>query len=162
MALDISELQRMAEAGSVPAQVALGVCFLDGIGSPPNYPEAFRLLSIGAARGAPRAILNLARMYALGLGVDQDLPKAYSLFHAAANAGEFFAKIALARMYKSGYGVSRDASLARHWYEQAVHQAEQQEAGPVGGELREARVSYLRSGWQRGDIAKAALRIVLR
>jgi TPR repeat protein len=51
------------------AQAVLGLCYLDGIGVGRDYDEAFRFLSAAAQRGAPRAHIGLARMYADGMGV---------------------------------------------------------------------------------------------
>jgi TPR repeat protein len=71
--MNIPDLQRKAQAGSVVAQSVLGACYLDGVDVEINYPEAFRLLSAAADRRAPRAMANLARMYAEGLGTSQNL-----------------------------------------------------------------------------------------
>lgn len=122
--MNIPDLHRKAEDGSVVAQTVLGICYLDGIGVEVNYEEAFRLLSAAAHRRAPRAMANLARMYAQGLGVSQNLSEAIRLYRAAAEAGEFGAQIQLARMYSQGIGVSPNPRAARDWYSRAVAQEE--------------------------------------
>ena len=81
----IEDLRKSAEAGSNVAQTILGVCYLDGIDTDVNYPEAFRLLSMA---GTSRAVVNLARMYAEGRGIPQDGATAARLYESAAKAGE--------------------------------------------------------------------------
>ena len=67
-AMDIDDLRRRADAGNVAAQSILGVLYLEGGEIDLNYAEALRLLSGAAAKGASRAMLNLARMYHEGIG----------------------------------------------------------------------------------------------
>jgi hypothetical protein len=123
----------------VAAQTVLGICYLDGIEVEVSYEEAFSLLSKAARYGVPRAMANLARMYAKGLGVQRDLLVAVNLYEGAARAGEFFAQVELGRMYSRGMGVSPDIATARKWYSAALAQQ-----GRVADceELREAR-AYL-------------------
>src|SRR5579884_3079579 len=97
--MDISELHRRAEAGSVVAQSILGTCYLEGIDVEINYEQAFRFLSSAARRGVPRAIANLARMYAGGLGVQEDIHGAIRLYEVASASGEFLAQIELGRIF---------------------------------------------------------------
>jgi len=66
--MNISDLRQKAQQGSAVAQTLLGTCYLEGIEVEVDHKEAFRLLSAAADQGAPRAKLNLARMYAEGLG----------------------------------------------------------------------------------------------
>jgi len=60
--MNISELRKEAESGSVVAQSVLGICYLHGTEVQVDYQEAFRLLGSAAERGAPRAVASLARM----------------------------------------------------------------------------------------------------
>ena len=66
--MDISELRRKAESGSVVSQAVLGICHLYGREVKVDYTEALRLLSAAADKGSSRAIVNLARMYSEGPG----------------------------------------------------------------------------------------------
>ncbi len=75
--MNISELRKEAESGSVVAQSVLGICYLHGTEVQVDYQEAFRLLSAAAERGAPRAVANLARMYALGWGFPRTLSRRF-------------------------------------------------------------------------------------
>lgn len=137
--MNIDDLSKKAESGSVVAQTILGICFLDGIGVEVDYGEAFRLLSHAANKGAMRAQSNLGRMYAEGLGIPKNLSTAVSLYECAAEAGEFFAQISLGRLYSEGDGIEPNPVAARKWYLEAIKQEDR-----VGDcdELDEAR-SYL-------------------
>jgi TPR repeat protein len=93
--MNILDLRAKADAGNCAAQAILGICYLEGINTAPDYKEAFRLLSAAAAQGASRAAASLARMHAEGLGVPRNLPQAICLYKEAAMAGEFVAQIQL-------------------------------------------------------------------
>jgi TPR repeat protein len=113
---------------------------LEGIEVEVDHKEAFRLLSAAADQGAPRAKLNLARMYAEGLGTPKNLEEATQLYEEAAEAGEFLAQVELARVYSRGVGVPANTEAARKWYAAAAAQE-----GSVGDceELQEAK-AYVR------------------
>jgi TPR repeat protein len=117
--MNIPELQRAAESGSVVAQSMLGLCYLYGHGVEVDYKEALRLLSIAMDKGASRAIVNLAHMYAEGLGVPKDLPKAIRFYEAVAKA-EVRAQLELGRMYSRGVGVPANPEVALRWYSAAA------------------------------------------
>lgn len=118
--MNIEELRKEAETGSLVSQTILGICYLDGIKVDVDYDKAFRLLSASVERRVPRAMANLARMYAAGLGVQRDMSEAVRLYEAAAKAGEFFAQIALGRIYHDGVGVPKNDAAARKWYSVAA------------------------------------------
>ena len=122
MALNIDDLKRQAESGSIVAKGMLGMCYLYGIDVPIDYGEAHRLLLAAVEQGAARPATALATMYARGLGVERDVLKAICLYEQAAAAGEFMAKIELARIYRNGIGVNVDIWRACSWYEQALEQ----------------------------------------
>ena len=85
VSLDISELRHKAEAGSVVAQSTLGICYLYGREVQVDYKKAFELLSAASEKGASRALVNLARMFAEGLGASKNLRKAIRFYKAVAN-----------------------------------------------------------------------------
>jgi TPR repeat protein len=68
------------------AQAIPGICYLEGNDAEADYLEAFRLLS-AAAQGSSRAVVGLARMYAV--------PEAIRLYKTIATAEEFLAQIQL-------------------------------------------------------------------
>ena len=86
--------------------------------------------------GVPRALANLARMYAGGLGVPENVSEAIRLYESAAKAGEFLAQIELGRIYSRGIGVVADATTALRWYSAAA--AQEKEVADCE-ELREAK-----------------------
>jgi TPR repeat protein len=139
--MNIADLQKKAQNGSVVAQTILGTCYLEGVNVEINYVEALRLLSAAAERRAPRAMSNLARMYAEGLGTTSNLREAIRLYEAAAEAGEFEAQIQLARIYSRGTSGKSDPQEALRWYSAAISQA-----GEIGEcpELQEAE-GYVRA-----------------
>jgi TPR repeat protein len=134
----IERLRRRAEAGSVVAQGMLGMHYLYGVDVPVDFAEAFRLLSMAAAAGAPRAAFGLAEMHRRGLGVPVDVAEAARLYERAASRGEFLAQIELGRIHAGGSGMNADVSAAR-WYSAALEQ--QEIVGPCS-EIDEAK-AYL-------------------
>jgi TPR repeat protein len=137
LGLNILGLLHRAQSGSAVAQTILGICcYLEGVEVEVNHQEAFRLLSAVANQGAPRAMANLAYMYAEGLGATKSLREAFPLYERAAEAGEFLAQLELARMYARGVGVAADPEMARKWY--AAAEAQEASVGDCE-ELREAK-----------------------
>ena len=143
MGLNISELERKAQAGSCVNQCILGLAFLHGDGVPLNYVEAFRWLSLAAKQGASRAVLNLAYMYANGLGVQQNVPEAIRLHEAVGTPSDssdaFAARLELARIYSRGLGVAEDRHAASEWYSSVLALCDKSENSE---EIQEAR-AYL-------------------
>lgn len=113
--MNIAELKREAASGRIVAQSVLGVCYLYGRDVEVNYQEAFRLLSAAAERGASRAVVNLARMFAEGLGTPKNLAEAIRHYRSVAKV-EVRAQLELARIYSQGLGVPADANAARKYY----------------------------------------------
>ncbi len=62
--MDITDLRQKAESGGVVAQSVLRICYLYGPDVNVDYEKAFQLLSAATEKGASRAIVNLARIYA--------------------------------------------------------------------------------------------------
>jgi len=115
MAIDIGELRQNAEAGSVVAQSTLGICYLYGREVQVDYKKAFELLSAASEKGASRALVNLARMFAEGLGTSKNLRKAIRFYKAVANV-EPRAQLELGRIYSRGGGVSVNPEAALKYY----------------------------------------------
>lgn len=121
--MNINDLKQKAESGSVVAQAALGICYLYGRDVKVDYEEAFRLLSAATEKGASRAVLNLARMYAEGLGVARDLSKAIRFYQAVAEV-EVRAQLELGRIYSRGIWVPPDPEAAQRYYSAVAAQQE--------------------------------------
>jgi TPR repeat protein len=152
--VNIAELRQAAESGSVVAQATLGICYLYGRDVKVDYKEAFRLLSAATEKGASRAVLNLAHMYAEGFGVPKDLRQAIQFYEAVAKV-EIRAQLELGRIYSRGLGVPIDTEAAQKHYSAVAAQAEVVDdlttAALVGAvtfdELKEAK-DYFASGRQ--------------
>ena len=84
-----------------------------------DYKQAHRFLSAAAEKGASRAIVNLADMYAQGLGVPKDIEKAVQLYEHVGRV-EFFAAIAPGRIYSTGVDVPADQTRVYTGYSAAT------------------------------------------
>ena len=113
--MNIADLRQKTESGSVVAQAVLGICYLYGRDVEVNYKEAFRLLSAATEKGASRAVVNLAHMYADGLGVPKNLPTAIRFYESVAKV-EVRAQLELGRIYSRGVDVPADPEAALKWY----------------------------------------------
>jgi TPR repeat protein len=114
--MNIHELRRRADSGSLVNQSVLGLCYLYGVDVQVDYKEAFRLLSLA---GTSRAVTNLARMYAEGLGISKDMAQAIRLYKAVGRS-EFRAQLELGRIYSRGLSVPIDRVEAFRWYSAAA------------------------------------------
>lgn len=134
--MDIATLRSQADAGSLPAQVELGLRYLDGDGVAEDLEQARRWLTLAADRGAPRAQVNLGAIHDNGWGVAADPAKARALYERAVAGNEFMAMILLARLHASGRGVAPSPQQAAALYRRALGFAGRIEADE---ELAEAR-----------------------
>ncbi len=134
--MDIATLRTQADAGSLPAQVELGLRYLDGDGVAEDLEQARRWLTQAADRGAPRAQVNLGAIYDHGWGVDADPAKARALYERAVAGNEFMGMILLARLHATGRGVAPSPPQAAALYRRALGFAGRIEADE---ELAEAR-----------------------
>ena len=103
--LDLLEIRRKAEKGSVANQGYLGWAYLYEWEIEINYQEALRWLTAAAYEGrAARPFVHLGRMYEEGLGVPRDIKEAIRHYEAVQDV-EPRAALALARIYAKGDGV---------------------------------------------------------
>jgi len=114
--MNITGLRQEAESGSVVAQSVLGICYLYGREVHVDYEKAFQLLSAASEKGASRAVVNLARMYAEGLGIAKDMPKAIRFYEAVAKV-ETRAPLELDAR---GEDVPADPEAALRWYSEVA------------------------------------------
>lgn len=144
---NIEEMRRQAEGGSCPSQCMLGLCYLYGIDVEIDFGQAFLFLSAAANRGASRAVLNLARMYAQGLGIEQNVAEAIKRFEHVAklpDSGDTFqARIELGRIFSRGLGIVVDKRMALKWYSAAAQIATDDDDAD---EVKEAREFVAREG----------------
>ncbi len=116
--------ERAAAQGYAPAQVNLGVLYLNGWGTPRNYGAALYWLRSAAERGEPRAHTNLGILYLNGWGVRQDYAEALKYFDFATNHGETGAMVNLGYMSDGGLGTPKDQATAAKWYLQAAERGD--------------------------------------
>jgi TPR repeat protein len=130
--MKIHDLERQATEGSVVAKTVLGICYLDGIQTPPDHSKAFALLNEAASLGAPRAMVGLGRMFEAGLATRRDLNFAAGWYRRAGDSGEFLGYILLARLQRAAGNHSEAAASYRRALElgKTVEECD---------ELREAR-----------------------
>ena len=113
--------QRSAQKGYAPAQVNLGVMYLNGWGVERNYARALYWFQKAATEGSSaRAYYNLGILYLNGQGVKQDYEQARRYFQSGAKLGDSSAQTNLAYLYDRGLGAPQDSKLAFQWYSKAA------------------------------------------
>lgn len=105
---------RKAAQEELEAKVALGCCFLWGIGVKQSLQDAHLLLEAGANRKHVHALYLLARLYEQGTGRYDDRRYAKDLYRRGGEQGHPDG------CFRSGakhlYGGKIDAGLAKYWY----------------------------------------------
>jgi TPR repeat protein len=87
-----------------------------------NFPDAFRLFSVIADQGDPRAQFSLGLMYSKGKGVAHDAQMAVYWYHKAARQGLADAQFNLGVRYDLGEGITHDVKQVVYWYHKAARQ----------------------------------------
>lgn len=114
-------LTKGAAAGDPLSALSLAIYTATGTGGvKQDNTEAFRLHSIAAQHGLPRAQYNLGCHYFSGQGTQQDLSLAAQHWQAASEKGIVMATMNLAKMYAQGLGVQQDQQRALELYAAAV------------------------------------------
>jgi TPR repeat protein len=112
--------EKSAQKGYAPAEVNLGVMYLNGWGVGRNYGAALRWFREAADQGFARAYYNLGILYMNGQGVHQDYEAARQYFEKGANAGDTSAQTNLGYLYDRGLGMPQNPKLALKWYRKAA------------------------------------------
>ena len=113
----LGRLRAIADAGHVPAQLALARFYADGkAGVTQSLPEARKWTARAAEGGDPAAMHNLALYYFRGEGGPQDTAAAAGWFRKAAQRGVTDSQYNLAQLYQAGSGVPRDLAEAYKWF----------------------------------------------
>lgn len=111
-----------AEAGSVRAQVMLGLAYRDGYGGlPKDFELSYRWMLRAAEKGSADACYYLAECYDAGLGVKAD--QAVALTHAlrAADMGQPMACVFMGKASLRSYGgQARDDARAAAYFRRAA------------------------------------------
>ncbi|MFE8032844.1 trypsin-like peptidase domain-containing protein [Thiohalocapsa marina] len=113
-----------AEAGSLAAQVNLGVIYSNGYGVKQNYAEAARWYRMAAEQGDADAQSNLGVMYDKGYGVPQNDADAVRWYRQAAEQGDAGAQYNLGVMLSNGRGITPNVAEAVRWFRMAAEQGD--------------------------------------
>ncbi len=100
----------------------IGTMYLQGIGVPQNYQEAWEYLKRAADLGDVTAKKNLAYMYYNGLTGKPDYEQALQLYKEAAFLGDEVSQSNVGMMYAEGMGAGVDRVRAYAWYSLAASQ----------------------------------------
>ncbi len=106
-------LFKLAEAGDVDAQAALGEHFFDD--REENYAASFHWNGLAAQAGHIGAQGRLAMIYHEGLGVERDPEKAFRWWYSAARQNHRGAQLMVAVAYELGIVVKADLPEAAYW-----------------------------------------------
>ncbi len=117
-------IERAAEKGNTPAQVNLGVFYVNGWGTRQNYAAALYWFQSAAQRGSALAHTNLGILYLNGWGVTRDYEEAARNFRLAAKRGETGAMVNLGYLSDGGLGTTKDQAAAAEWYRQAAERGD--------------------------------------
>lgn len=106
----------LANQGIADAQVELANCYYNAKGVGYDWDLAFRLNSMAAQSGHPRAMANVGLAYQEGRGAKLDFMEAGRWFERAAAAGDAEGQYELGRYYYLGMmpNYPRDFARARH------------------------------------------------
>lgn len=119
---DVSMTRTVAERGNAPAQVLLGMAYLNGEGGlAVDARQAAYWLEKAAVQGNAYAERHLGDLYAEGRGVDKNPALALDWYQRAARRDDVDAELKLGRIYMSGQGATANTKLAVRWLEKAAN-----------------------------------------
>lgn len=115
-------VEKIANQGYLPAQNAMAVCYLNGIGTQKDPKKAFALFQKGAEQGHAIAQYNLGESYRNGFGTQENLEKALEWYNKSAEQGYVLAQNDLAVFYFEGIGIQKNLENAFILFEKAAEQ----------------------------------------
>lgn len=92
-------LLESAVGGNSYAQGLVAILYVDGIGAPKNYGEAFRWANSGAQKNDPNSLYVLGLIYQQGLGKPPSTADGISYFKKSADLGNAVALFNLGQIY---------------------------------------------------------------
>lgn len=98
----------------------IGFRYLIGVGSEPNFAEAFNWFTKGKSKNDTTSIYYLGEMYLNGWGVERNFEKAYSLFTLASQANFAKAYNSLGYMHYLGLFVEKNIDKAFELFQKAI------------------------------------------
>src|SRR5262249_15564562 len=96
--------------------------YQNGVGTPGNGEEAFRLGQQAAPCGGGRGWGMLGLLYQRGVGTKANPQEAARSFRVGADLGDPAAQFQLAGLYQQGRGVERNYQMAAKWYTKVAPQ----------------------------------------
>lgn len=119
----LEQLTKMANEGSVYAQVELGSLYSMGFEVPKNNKEALKWYTKAAEKtDDPSVMLNLADFLAFSDKDVRNFSEAANWYQKAAELGNDAAQYRLGHLYAQGRGVAKDKAKAIEWLEKAAAQ----------------------------------------
>ncbi|RMT12400.1 Sel1 domain-containing protein [Pseudomonas amygdali pv. mori] len=116
-------IARSARMGYAEAQVELGLYLRYGSNNfDVDLTEALHFFIEAAQIDHPRALAELADMYANGRGTPMDMTKAYECSVRSAEAGYPDGQFNLAKFYMTGTGVESNEALGYEWMSKSAEQ----------------------------------------
>jgi TPR repeat protein len=125
-------LQKSANQGNAPAQNALSVLYLKGLGVVKDDRKALDWLQKSAVQGYPKAQYNLAILYKNGRVVAKNETQAAAWLQQAALQGDVKAQTDLGIMYELGIGVPKNTGTAMEWLQKAANQGDVEAKNRLG------------------------------
>src|ERR1051326_8885733 len=125
----LKETKAKAEAGDAAAQLALGICYEQGIGVPRDEGQAIKWWRKAAAQGLARAQFNLGFFYVTGgwqhsgfSNNPSNLTQAVKWFRESADQGLAMGQMWVGLCYSKGKGVATNLTEAAGWFRRAADQ----------------------------------------
>ena len=114
--------RKAAEQGNTPAQMQLGMAYINGKGIAKDAAEGVRWLRKAAEQGNALAQLALGGTYINGEGIAKDAAEGVRWLRKAAEQGNALAQLALGEVYVNGEGIAKDAAEGVRWIRKAAEQ----------------------------------------
>jgi uncharacterized protein len=111
-AVDVSQVRKLAEKGSIDDEIALAGDYFAGKGVTQDSKMAAYWYEKAAGHGNPAAQNQIGYFYQAGIGVPQDSERAFHWYQLAAASGFARAKVNLAIIYLFGVGTRKNSNLA--------------------------------------------------
>lgn len=117
-----NEFKMRAENGEALFMTDLGLCYIEGTGTPKDMEKALYWTRMAAELKDPMGIHNLGWFYREGILVSKDLEKALNLYLEASSLGLSRASYNIGLLYHEGNGVEQNYETAAIWYKKALEQ----------------------------------------
>ncbi|RHZ58631.1 hypothetical protein Glove_372g72 [Diversispora epigaea] len=107
---------KLAKRGDSDAQLNLGYCCSNGIGTIKDEEKAFQWYLKSAEGGNNLGQFNLGNCYLNGIGTVKDEEKAFQWYLKSAEGGNHIGQNNLGHCYHYGIGITKDEEKAFQWF----------------------------------------------